>query len=246
MKKLSEDLSIETWKNIAIKIQQLNFESYTNENFMKNLILLRGILAEEHIDIGPLERHPKYTPQIGAASLLQSIYEIKVGIHHKKAAFYENIYAFDELGVKNLSFHPIQTSYERYPFIEQKGSMCRVHKLLTDGNFILSSSKYTNKIEYHMSDIKDANYLLELSLIKDNKDVLLHSSKAIIKNFNMLEQLPEKKEVEKFSFPKKEILLQKSLDWDETPRTKQEFTKFDKENSEFIKRLVLAKENYYK
>lgn len=246
MRTLSEELPIETWKRIATKIQRLKLEGYTDENFLKNLMLLRGFLEKEMINVGTLERKPKYTPQIGAASLLQSIYDIKVGIHQKKAAFYENIFALDELGIKNISFHPIPTSYEEFPFIEHQGSINRMHKILTDGNFTLTSSKYTNRLEYHMSDIKDASYLLELSLIKENKTVILHSSKAIIKNFNAGDALPTKEEITSLSFPKKTILLQDSLDWDESPRIKQKFETFDKSHSEFSKRYVLAKENYYK
>lgn len=244
--KLSQDLPIETWKNIADKMQQLNFENYSDEVFFKNLISLRGFLKEENVDVGALERSPECIPQIGAASLLQSIYDIKVGIHHKKAAFYENIYALDELGIKTLSFHPIQASYKEFPFLEDTDSIGRIHKILTDGTFILSSSKYGNKLTYDMSNIENANYLLEISLIKENKNVVLHSSKAIIKNFNVMNALPTKEEIEAFSFPKKEIVLQGSLDWDEIPRVKQTFQTFDKNNSEFAKYLVKDKEHYYK
>ncbi len=244
--KLSQDLSIETWKKIATKVQQLNLEGYNNDIFLKNLMLLRKILTEENVDTGSLERTPKYTPQIGASSLLQSIYDIKVGIHHKKAAFYENIYTLDELGIQTISFHPIESSYKELPFIEETVSMSRMEKILTDGSFLLSSCEHANKTVYDMDEIENANYLLELTLVKENNNTILHSSKAIIKNFNAIDTLPSKEEIERFSFPKKEILVQDPLDWDEIPKAKQSFQTFDKNTSEFTKYLVKDKEHYYK
>ena len=245
MNTLQNELPIETWKNIANKVQTLYLEGYSEEIFLKNLMKLRKFLSEEGIDNSTLERKPQWTKQIGAASLLQSIYDIKVGLHNKKATFYENIYALEEIGIKKMIFKPFPVSYNENAFLQVNGYEC-MQKFLTDGEFVLSRKNYTKHIEYSMENIKNFNYLLQAKLIKEGEKITLHSSTALLTNFDAIGSFPSRDAFLTFDFPKKEVSTQLILNWDQDPYVKQVFETYDREKSSYAKRFVFAEENFYK
>lgn len=245
MKKLYEELTIETWKEIANKVQLLNLESYKAEAFLKNLILLRKYLYDLGICIDSNIDKPCARNEIGPASLLRTIYDTKEAIPNKKAIFYENIYALDELGVQSITFNPIKRSFVlTNDIFTLEGNPKKMRKFYTNGEFTLTSDYSTHTMLYSM-DITNASYLLETYLTKTNNDINLIMAKATLCSFDAINFLPSKEEIMAFAYPKKTVIKQETLEWDQPIKVKESFELFDKSKSHFAKRLVKAQENYY-
>lgn len=240
---LSQELSIETWKNIASKVQQLNLENYTETTFNKNLEILEQFL--DHIGVNTTSSTNKIH-EVTPSDLLQMIYKIKESIPKKKAVFYENIYALEELGIKTITLQPIPIYNVVNDISTSIGDPSYMKKCLTDGSFILAHDSSTSPTTYSMLDIEDAQFLLNISLVKSENKIHMDTAHAIIKNFGPISHFPSKEEVMRFQYPKKMTVEQSLLEWEEYPRVKEVFDPFNKETSQFQKRFVKAKEYYYK
>lgn len=243
MKTLNENLSIEVWKEIANKVQELILENYEMTTFNANLKLLESFLEDLDIDIhGNSNQLYEATPK----TLLRMIYNIKESIPKKKAVFYENIYALDELGIQTIALRPNPIDNLINDISTSIGDPSYIKKCLTDGSFILSHNSSSTPTVYSMIDIEDAQFLLNISLIKTGEIIQLDTAQAILKSFGSISHFPSKEEVMRFHYPQKISIEESLLEWEEYPRVKEVFDPFNKETSQFQKRFVKSKEYYYK
>lgn len=254
MKKIYESIEIETWQEIAQRVQRLDIstcENYDSE-FTKNLKKLKQLLSDLDICLDDLSREPKKEEEIGLASLLQAIYNSKEDIYYKKAHFYEQIYQLSELGVKNLVFCPTAFS-ERDHSARKLYNMCNntimIEKCYTDGKFKITPEKVSGKdlygCYYKFSDLEEENYMLWVKLLENtrNRNSQIMSLEAILKNFNGL--LPTKEEITKLEFPKVLILEQENT-WElSSPTIREIYSHFDTSTLSCQKQLRRAKNHQF-
>ncbi len=242
---LDEKIPIEVWKEIAKSVQLLDFKHYyDHKTYFENLIKLRKYLSKLDICIDTADT------VVNPSSLLQAIYAIKVSLPNKKATFYESIYALDELGIQTISFVPEhfpQNMNHKIILQKERDFPQKIEKCYTDGNFTLRNHFSSGYIqEYSMLDIRDANYILQTSKVLSSENIKGH---AIIQKFSTSNILPSKKEILSETFPDVIAINDGPLKWGDEPRKKETFETFNKEDSEFIKRLVLKQgsynQNYY-
>ena len=252
MRKISESMEIATWKAIAYRVQQLNFEKGTEQEFQENLASLNKILQELGVEGNIGERTPNLADEIGTASLLQSVQDIHVPNNYKKATFYEKIYQLSDLGVQEIEFCPVEF-YESYHSVKkvygEKRDKTTITKCYTDGEFQITEEKIKRAYElgnyYTIRNLYNANYILvtELSKSSESKmNVWVEYSQAALKNFNGV--YPSKEEIIKFYFPELAVATQ-SLIWGESPRVKEKYESFDIEQASYQKSLKRDSNNQY-
>lgn len=208
MYKIYESIPIEIWKKIAEQSQFLDINNGTEEEFSDNLLKFRRLLIKSGIDIEVLSRYPTKENRIGLASLLQAIYDIKTIEHYKKANFYEIICMIHDLQIKSIKFRPICSYDNVYKQIESvkcaDKDITLTSKIYTDGNFAMKTDLKSNvKINY-ITNLKKANYLLNVKLAKanfyDHEIIKKIDSEIIIKKFDFY--LPSNNEINNISVPK--------------------------------------------
>lgn len=209
MYKIYESVPIEIWQKIAEQVQLLDINNGNKEEFSDNLLKLQRLLIKSGIDIEVLSRYPRKENGIGLASLLQTIYDIDVIEHYKKANFYEIICMLYDLQIKSIKFRPIDS----YESIYKQEELVQYHdkniyftnKIYTDGSFTIKSDSKSNiKIDY-ITNLRKANYVLNVKLIKTNlynhEIIKKIDSEIVIKKFNFY--LPSKDEINKMRVPKR-------------------------------------------
>lgn len=243
--KLYEQIPIDTWKEIAYKVQRLNISDCSDEEFEKNLKQLEKLLTNSDICLETSSRQPKEEKEIGLASLLQSIYDSEADTHYKKANFYEKIYELSDLEIQSMEFRPVEFYKNVFDIntITSYGEKVKVRKAFTDGIFDL----------LHLGDcygvgtiinLINANYILNISLEKDEQhNIIMTQTKASLKNFNG--NFPNKKEFMKMRQPK--ILVPTQVqEWNESPKgVKEQFDKFNEEDLSCRKMLTRTKDYQY-
>ena len=231
MKSLTEYNSIEDWMQLADCIQQIEFRDYNKGTFLQNLFALRKVLV--NMD-GNLD-----TIRDDSLKLLQSIYDGQVGIHKKRSTFYETIYALNDLGVKNIAFNKRNTdSFDSLKaHTNELSDRDFFYKVYTDGSFIADTY-----YEY-VSKVQDETYIMDLKI--DRNSSILSSNISLVR-FDIVDKLPTKEEIIRFSAPKIKNANTDVRDWTSLPRVFEVFDNFDLENSSFAKRLEISNEFYYK
>ncbi len=247
MKKISESMEIATWKAIAYRVQQLNFMEGTEQEFQENLVKLNNMLKEIEVDSFIGERNPNSIDEIGISTLLQSINDINVPNHYKRATFYEKIYQLIDLGIENIKFN--QTTDIKLPDLVKKDfkDCIILQKGYTDGTFQLQEAFVGNKYIYNFYNLCNANYVLittlNQSLTAEERYSITHeTSQIILSSFNGI--FPSKQEIMKFEFPELSVAKQ-SLIWGKSPRVKEKFETFDIQASSYQKSLRKDSNNQY-
>ncbi len=233
-------MGIETWKAIAFKVKQLDFEKETEQEFQDNLATLNRILRGLGIEDNIGERTPNSADEIGTASLLQSIQDINVPNNYKKATFYEKISQLVDLGIQEIKFCS-KDSYGRLPDLVRMTLKENIvlQKYYTDGTFQLREASIGNKYIYNLYNLCDVNYALittlNQSLTAEERYSITHeTSQIILSSFNGF--FPSKKEIMKFEFPELAVAKQRLI-WGESPRVKEKFETFNREEASYQKSL---------
>jgi len=250
MKKITEELSIDTWKYIAYAVQRLNITGNSETEYLENLKKLKKLLSDIDIDLSAGNPESK----VGISTLLQSIYKMDVHSRYKKARFYEKIYQLSDLGVETIQFQPIDfvdSIFCLYKTVDRQG--CHIiKKAYTDGKFSLCQKQGTSGKYFNIHNIEDANYLLCFSVAnneyikKQSSESNIVESTAILKNFNG--SYPSIEEVKSMSFPKL-IVPEQTQEWGNASLELEEnFNKFDETKASYQKRLTRTEHNqfYYK
>lgn len=213
MEHLTNKLPIETWKKIAYMVQKLEFSNYGDEEFEKNLKILKSLLENAKLYFRKGSRYPQYKQEVGLATLLQEIYRMNnLKERANKSLFYEQIYTLSDLGIQEIDYCPVN-------FYTQILDMKKVYyykqgktvydKAFTDGIFVLETipivSKNKRTTYYNMENLRNANFILNILLEKQQSsvgksEIILQEASASLKNFKG--QFPCKEEILKDDFPK--------------------------------------------
>lgn len=245
MKRLYEQISIETWKKIAARVQNLNISTGSSAEFKFNLKALQKLLSDLDLYLEIGSNKPEYKGQIGLASLLNSVYNTSITLQNSIREFCEYIYILDDLGVESIEYKPINFPNKINTKLEYEDDYLHLQKVInkcyTDGKFKLSRPdiiSYRDYYRYLITDIKDASYLLTTKISHQRpyayKEPQVLESSVVIKNFNG--NLPDKKELLNTEFPKLKIHSRK-ISWDESPEYSQIFKEYNPEELENVKRL---------
>lgn len=260
--KLYEQIPIDTWKEIAYNVQRLNISDCSDEEFEKNLKQLEKLLRNSNICLENSSREPKEEQEIGLASLLQSIYDIGVESHCKKATFYEKIYELSDLGIQSMEFRPVEFPEGIYDiksvytkrkigngiYIDKEP--IQVSKFYTDGQFDLINSHYNRNVTnyevklFDIQNIADANYLLIITLDQDyQNNIVMRQKEASLKNFNG--KFPDREEVMAMRHPKILVPTQVQEWGEQLEQLKEIFKEFDEEDLSCRKMLTRTKNYQY-
>ena len=252
MKKLYEQIPIETWKKIAYRVQRLKISDYSDKEFEENLNTLKELLSDLDISLAGKVRKPKRQCDIGLASLLHEIYFSKCGHYFPKANFYKYIYRLSDLGIQSIEFKPVKFP-SAVGFMRKAHSdldeTTKIEKCYTDGAFKLDNYAFNGEDNYDLTNLEDASYLFNVHLYqpdsKSGKIYTLNSS-ASIKNFNG-KRFPEKSEIKKMEYPELRVTEQ-TIRWGESPKYRQVFDCFDETELSCAKRLTKTPDGfaYYK
>lgn len=211
MQNLSESLPIETWKIIAHQVQRITLPSkyyFDGYRVRNELTKLKNKLKKLNIDIidGYSENDGNVeNKEAGLLTLLEDICRITTSLNYEQAAFFERIHKLDQIGIKTISYDPFcfkETAYNLKATshaVKQNGIY--IVKNYTDGKFLLSTEKDHNSTKQILSNIQDANFILEYGLICDDEETIIRSAHATIKSFKRCNP-PCKEEIAKQSLPK--------------------------------------------
>lgn len=225
---LYEKISIETWLRIADGVSKLNITNGNDGEFKENLKKLKKILIGTEVSLEEKDRYAKHFFDVGLATLLQSIYDIK-SQKNKKEHFAEQIYALKELGIKNIRFNGdisvegILTSKDYY-----KRNVSYLHKIFTDGSFCVENTGgYSHMFE--MTDLRDINYFLYINLVlrQENEITKKNLAKANATLLHFDGVFPNKEEIMAIHHPDLEM-DSSILEWQVTNknRVKQHFKSY--------------------
>lgn len=256
MKKISDLISIEIWKEIANIVQRLNITSRTSIEFSKNLEELNQLLSNLGIYLEMGEPIPKQPSEIGISSLLEAIYSSDFPMEYKKAGFYEKIYQLFSLGVQNVQFLPVNFPTEisdlKVEYLKENGVQTPsfISKCYTDGYFMQKKPSDCTAEYYSIYNLHNANYIINIKsnvLSVDKADsksyVISRCSDAIVKNFNG--SFPCREELVKLEFPKfKEP--EKYAKWKGTNLPiSYEFEELTKDTAVYQGHLTMKNKQYY-
>ncbi len=238
MKRLYEQVPIDTWKRIADRVKRLNINGYTSDEFNSNLKILQNLLSDLDLSLEEGKKEPKIDDQIGLSSLLSSIYCTSIIPESSIQDFCEYIYALDDLGVENITYRPVNFPNKINTKLEYSDDYVHMQKLIskcyTDGKFKLSRPdiiSYCDYNRYLITNIKDASYILITKISHQRpyalKEPQVLESEIVIKNFKG--NLPDKKELINIEFPKLKIHSRK-ISWGESPEYSQIFNEYINED----------------
>ena len=229
MQNLQESLSIETWKIIAHQIQRISlpskyyFDGYRVRNELEKL---KRKLLSYNIDIidGYSENDGNIeNKEAGLLTLLEDICKITTSLNYEQAAFFERIHKLDQIGIKTISYNPFyfkQSAYNLKGKSHIEGvSGIYIVKNYTDGKFLLSTEKDLNSEKQTLSNIQDANFILEYGLICDEEQTVVRNAHATIKSFKNCNP-PCRSEIEKHSFAK--CIESPAIDYQESTKLYQQ------------------------
>lgn len=215
MYKINSEVPINVWKEIAFKVQTLNFSDGSDTEFAENLKKLSKLLKETKVDLNAGLRNPKTDEKVGLATLLQLIYEITTP-GNVKENFYKQIYTLSDLRIKNIKLDIFGLNTDCVPVYKTKIEERKIiKKAYTDGVFGLkvSSNELGEKI-YNMTNIEVANYILHYYVSGYKSRGRTYNTSANLINFNG--KYPSKKEISKLELPKL-IVPEQTINYGEFP-----------------------------
>jgi len=253
MKKLYEQIPIETWKKIAYKVQRLKINDLSDKEFKNNLKLLQQLLSENiDVSLDLNKREPKKIDEIGLASLLYSIYKEyynnKMCSKYAKAHFYEYIHSLDYLGISSMAFLPTgindtlkntltAKTFEMQNYISK-------NKIYTDGTFKLKNYKYINEC-YDLINLENASFIINVNLKSEFGITSINNAYSIVKDFKFYNNfLPSKEEIINMNFPDLKVKAT-TLKWGESPEYSQVYDRLDRDKLNFTKRLTKTSKGIY-
>lgn len=248
MQKINEKLSIEIWKEIAYSVQKLNFSNGGEEEFNTNIGKLKKFLLNLNLCLLEGKRNPKSEEEMGLSSLLQSIYDTTA--EFPKTNFYEQVYILKDLGIEEIEYCPIlfyKEIRDLKKIYQDNKNRTVIDKAYTDGIFSLKSEsvvgKNTSGYYYDISNLQNANFILNILLEKTDSKTVLQSASASLKNFNG--RFPSKKEIMKDTFPEIIVPSQTISFGEEIQNLKEQFEFFHIEELSCIKKLKKNKQGWY-
>lgn len=249
MYKLSEQMPINIWEEIAFKVQALDMSDGSPEEFKRNLELLKKSLVNLDICLDELKREPQYENEIGLAALLNTIYTSDASNTQKKSRFYEQIFTLAEIGINSIEFMPDEfygnIFYDSIQDLKKisSGDSIIIDKFFTDGEFVLERETSRSTKYYDVYNLRKANYILNIVLSKNKSQITVEQAAATLKNFNGL--YPTKNEIMNMNFAKINIPEQEIAIDEVASGLTQVYDKFDLDSSSFIKRLILDTNGQY-
>lgn len=204
---LYNKISIETWLRIADCVQHFNISDGNYKEFKANLEMLQNFLIGTEANLSANRSYAQYFFEIGLATLVQSIYNIK-SKDNKKEHFLEQIYTLSDLGIKNIQFEG-ETSQSIVSLGDilvandyDKRNVFLLQKIFTDGSFHVEKQDHFANV-FQMMDIEDVNYLLDIKLLFSKEGNLtikfLKEADAVLINFDGV--FPSKQEIMEIQFP---------------------------------------------
>jgi len=251
VKRLNDKISIDIWKKIADRIQMLNIYDFSDREFMNNLHMLQEMVSDLDISLDYLSRYPNSYDEIGLASLLQAIYDEDVYNDYKKANFYEKINQLDDLGVKWISFFPVNfpSKIENISLFtdDVSGKILGINKCFTDGDFKVDYVDSPLDRRYDLINLRDANYIFNVLLMVDdqhkNQFVKMEDVGVILKNFNG--KYPSKESILEVRYPGL-CTYYKDMPGDRRQLIlKQIYQLYDIRNVSYPKKLMRVPNNYH-
>ena len=211
----------------------MQHNSYSDYN---NLILLDKKLKELGYLTTKGERYPKNGLEIGTQSFLQAIYDSidRSGVD----SIAKTATALEMLGIKKIKFCPfdINENMSLKSGIHIVGMMhvpvSYREKLYTDGSFVYKNVPTTN--DYYINDLIVNKYFLKITTnpyFHINK-VNTNDSFAVIKQFDIVDDLPSIEEVISSKHPMVKTVFRDPRPWDSNYPVTEVFDKFD-QNEEF-------------
>lgn len=195
MRNLCDELPIYTWENIAEFINELDIKNDTEQEFIHNLEQLKNCLSINKLCYIDGKRQASNLKEIGAATLLQEIYNCKPtqiqqekNITNPKILFYEKIKALKNIGVKHIQFGFTGNISKLYDI-----KVTHLHtlyyntdvetiKYYTNGSFKVEPDRLYNS--YCMTDLTKADYYLEAFIYLHHWKMYIANLCAHVKNFN--------------------------------------------------------------
>lgn len=216
MYKINNNIPIRTWKELATKVQQLNFSDKSEAEFLNNLQSLKKLLNNTNVELNDGIRVPSKTCEIGLQTFLQTIYDMGEKYTDVKTAFYDKIHQLSELGIKSAKFEYFDFDKNIYHLCHDDGLQDEkesIKKAYTDGVFKLNGPHdILGRKEYGIDNLCLASYILIYVISKNHasKKCNVEMGKAILTDFTG--DLPSVNEVKSLSFPK--ILVpEQTIEW---------------------------------
>lgn len=227
MKRITDELPIKTWKDIAEIVLKTNASKLSIKDFDLNLAIIKKFITD--LDI--------YVDDIRISTFLKTVYETKGYWNVSKFDFTEYIQKLEMLGVKNIEFNPYNfpTIASNYLELEENSlrNYTRISKYYTDGKFKLykpTVTFYRDNFRYKMEEIKDASFLIYTNILHEvpysEKEPVILESNAIVKDFNGI--LPSMEDVINVKYPRLNIHSRK-IDWCDSPVYSEIYKEFTHE-----------------
>ena len=193
-------IPIDKWFQIALCVQKFNINNNSENERIKNFIILDKFLKQKDYIINKdIE-----------LSLLENIYNLNCDINYKKAYFMEQISALKDIGVNNIAFIPNNYLKNIINLTDKNNKTTILKSAFTNGVFNIRKWEDNGFKYYSIINLENANYVIIKTMYVDENR--LANVDAYLYDFNG--NYPDKKEIRKFKQAKllkykKDLYIQK-------------------------------------